>query len=444
MLWALVAATLRELCGRHPERVDAIGITNQRESVVAWDRRDGRVLAPSIGWQDQRTAARCAQLTAEGALELVRSSTGLVLDPYFSATKMAWLLDEGLSTTNLALGTVDAWLLWNLTGGSSGGLFATDASNASRTLLYDLDQGTYGDELLELFGVPRAVLAEIHPSCGRLSSVSAEGIAELEGTPISALAGDQHAALFGQCCFDEGTAKVTYGTGAFVLSQQGATRPADHEGLLTTVAWDLGTHGERRFALEGSAFIAGAAISWLRDELGIIEDPASLEPLARQCSGAEGLRFIPALVGLGSPWWDEGARGALVGITRGSGRAQLAHAVLDALSFEVRAITDAMAEGSAHPLVSLRADGGVAVMDLLLERQANQSKLLVERSANVEATASGAAMMAGLAEGVFGSLPELSATWAAESRFAPFGDDEAVDQAYASWLDALERSRSWA
>jgi len=442
-LWTLTQATVAEVSERHQGPFAGIGITNQRETVVAWNRSEGNVLAPALGWQDQRTAARCAELRAEGALGLVRRRTGLVLDPYFSATKMAWLLEQGIETKDLALGTVDAWLLWNLTGGTAGGVFATDTTNAARTALYDLDDDGYADDLSELFGVPRRFLAEIRPSCGRFGSVSAEGLRGLAGTPISGIMGDQHAALFGQCCFERGMAKATYGTGAFVLSQQGTERPSTHEGLLTTMAWDLGARGGRSFSLEGSAFIAGAAISWLRDQLGIISDPSELEELALGASGAGGMSFIPAFVGLGSPWWDDTASGALVGITRGSGRAQVAQAVIDALCFEVRAITDAMAEGASSALRSLRADGGAAAMDLLLERQATQSNVLVERAANLEATATGVAMMAGLAEGTFDSLDQLSALWEAERRFTPAGDLDAAEDAYHAWLEALERARSW-
>ncbi len=442
-IWSLTQQCLREVCDRHEGSFAGIGITNQRETVAAWNRRDGRVLAPAIGWQDQRTASRCAELRELGAGELVRRRTGLVLDPYFSATKMAWLVEHGVETKDLALGTVDAWLLWNLTGGAHGGVFATDVTNAARTSLYDLDDGDYADELLELFGVPRHALAAIRPSCGRFGTVGAGGLGALGGTPISAIVGDQHAALFGQRCFDPGMVKVTYGTGAFVLSQQGPTRPTDHEGLLTTMAWDLGACGPRSYALEGSAFIAGSAVGWLQDQLGVIEHPTELESLAKGAPDAGGMSFIPGFVGLGSPWWDDSASGALLGITRGSGRAQLAQAVIDALCFEVRAITDAMGAGPGPALLALRADGGAAAMDRLLERLATQSGVLVERAANLEATATGVALMAGLAEGVFDSLDQLSTRWEPERRFEPAGERAPADDAYHGWLRALERARSW-
>ena len=445
-IWRLVVETVSELASRRSGGFAAVGITNQRETVVAFDRATGTPLSPALVWQDKRTAARCAELRQTAAGEQVRRSTGLVLDPYFSATKMAWLLEEGRldDAVEPSLATVDAWILWRLTGGPDGGVFATDPSNASRTLLYDLDERRYGEGLLELFAVPSAMLPELRPSCGRFGTVARAALPALAGTPVSGVLGDQQAALFGQRCFEPGMVKATYGTGAFVLAQTGSLRPAAVEGLLTTAAWDLGEHGGFAFALEGSAFIAGAAIQWLRDQLGIISAADELEELAGKTTGAEGLSFIPAFVGLGSPWWDESARGALVGITRGSGRAQLADAVIDSLAFEVRAITDAMADALGSPLRSLRADGGAAAMDLLLARQAQQSGLTVTRPSSHESTAAGAALIAGLAEGVIGSLDELSESWEAEASFNPDEDRTLADLAYESWLAALERSRRWA
>jgi glycerol kinase len=443
-IWRSVVACVAEVAGRANGPIASIGITNQRETVVAFDRHDGQARGPAIVWQDKRTAEACRALSAAGASGVVRERTGLTIDPYFSATKMSWLLTDGRleGARQPSLGTVDAWLLYKLSGGPGAGRFATDASNASRTLLYDLDTGDYDDELLELFGIQRDHLAEIAPSCGRFATVRAPELSGLAGTPISAILGDQQAALFGQRCLSPGMVKVTYGTGAFVLAQQGTQRPAAVEGLLTTVAWDLGEHGARSFALEGSAFIAGAAVQWLRDQLGLIDAAAELEPLARSVPAAEGLRFIPAFVGLGSPFWDEGARGALFGITRGSGRAQLANAVIDALAFEVRAITDQMAPAGA-PLQAVRVDGGAAAMDLLLERLATQTDLAVSRPASLESTAIGAALLAGLAEGLIGSLDELEASWSLDATFSPAADRSAAEAEYRSWLSSLERSRTW-
>jgi glycerol kinase len=439
-IWSLVIETLNEVAAllhARGETVAAIGITNQRETTVAWDRTSGAALAPAIVWQDQRTAARCATLRSSDRHEAIRAMTGLVLDPYFSATKMEWLLASGtLDRANeLALGTVDSWILWNLTG-----TFATELSNASRTMLCDIDAGAWSPELCSIFGVPPESLAPIKASCGRFAAVTNPAVASLKGVAVSGILGDQQAALFGQACFSPGMVKATYGTGAFVMANAGTTRPAPTEGLLTTVAW--ADEDEVTFALEGSAFIAGAAIQWLRDELGIIEDASALEPLARTASEAGGLSFIPAFAGLGSPWWDDTATGALVGITRGSGRAELASAVIDALAFEVRAITDAMGANGAG-LREIRVDGGAAVMDLLLERLADQARLRVTRPRSLERTALGVASLAGLAEGFFRSTEQLSELWQEAASFSPSDDLERCQLAYDRWLDALARSRDF-
>ncbi len=445
-IWRNIAATLVDVASRrdHSIPLAAIGITNQRETVVAWDRATGEVLSPALVWQDKRTTDRCDNLRQAGHLEKVRHATGLVLDPYFSATKMNWLLESGRldHARQLALGTVDSWVIWNLTGGTEGGSFVTDASNASRTLLYDLHSRSWSQHLCDLFGVPLGALADIKPSCGRFGTVSSLALEELRGTPVSGVLGDQQAALFGQACFAPGMVKATYGTGAFVLATTGPDVPVAPDGLLSTVAWDLGDHGGLTYALEGSAFVAGAAIQWLRDELGIITAAADVEDLARQAETSDGLRFIPAFVGLGSPWWDDSARGSLIGITRGSGRAQLARAVVDSLAFEVRAITDAMSSAAGQPLTRLRADGGAAAMNLLLAHQADQSRVLVERPTSLESTALGAATIAGLAEGVFSSLDDLATHWSPSASFVPV-EDAAADLAYQGWLDALERSKNW-
>ena len=437
-------AALATRCAERGEQVDAIGITNQRETVVAWDRSDGSVLAPAPVWQDKRTAARCAALRDAGHLERVRQLTGLVLDPYFSATKMAWLVDHADvgRAKHLALGTIDSWLTWQLTGGADAGSFVTDPSNASRTLLYDLDQGRFSDELAELFEVPFDALAELRPSCGRFGVVRHAGLPMLAGVPISGILGDQQAALFGQACTSPGMVKTTYGTGAFVLVNAGDRRPATADGLLSTVAWDLGAKGGTAYALEGSAFVAGAAIQWLRDELGIIDSASGIESLARTAAISDTMRFVPAFVGLGSPFWDESARGAMVGITKGSGRAELARAVVESLSYEVRAITDAMAVAGLT-LQEMRVDGGAAAMDLLLQNQADQSRVDVCRPSSIESTALGAATIAGLAEGIFGSLEELSMLWSETERFSPVLDAELAELSYAAWQDAVERSRRW-
>jgi glycerol kinase len=460
-IWDAVRSTLAEVAGRlaaSGTAVAAVGITNQRETAVAWDRHSGRPLHRAIVWQDRRTAARCDELRDAGHLALVRDRTGLVLDPYFSATKYAWMLDEGglagtASSPHLALGTVDSWVLWRLTGGPSGGVFATDPTNASRTLLFDVRALGWSDELCELFGVPARALAEVRPSCGRFGAVDAAAVggagaaAVLAGAPVSGIAGDQQAALFGQACFEPGMAKVTYGTGSFVLAHAGATCPLPPEGLVATVAWDLGDRGgEGRvaYALEGSTFVSGAAIQWLRDGLGIIERAEDVGPLAESVPDSGGVTVVPAFTGLGSPWWDPRARGTITGITRGSGRPQLARAVVEAVAYQVRDMVDAMARATGRPCTQLRADGGAAAMDLLLQLQADQLQAPVARPRSVESTALGAATLAGLAEGVWGSLDELASLWRLDVEHVPRVDRELADLAYAGWLRAVERSRDWA
>jgi glycerol kinase len=448
-IWDHVRATLAELVGRlGGARPAAIGITNQRETVVAWDPTTGHPLHRAIVWQDRRTADRCAQLREAGHLDEVREKTGLVLDPYFSATKMEWLLTQGglsgAAPGRLAMGTVDSWVLWNLTGGPAGGVFATDVSNASRTLLFDIHARKWSGELAELFGVPLGTLPEVRATCGRFGEVAAGAAANpLAGTPISGVAGDQQSALFGQACFEVGMAKATYGTGSFVLANVGALCPPPSDGLVTSLAWDLGGHGPGPiYALEGSTFVSGAAIQWLRDNLGVIERAEDLGPLAGSVADSGGVSVVPAFTGLGSPWWDPTARGTILGLTRGAGRGQLARAVVESIAFSVRAMVSAMAEAAAAPSV-LRVDGGAAAMDLLLQLQADQLGIQVARPTSVESTALGAAMLAGLAEGVWGSLDELASLWRLDAEFTPEADRELADAAYAIWLRTVERSKRW-
>jgi glycerol kinase len=475
-IWEAVCATLAEVGGRLAEAgrtVAAIGITNQRETLVAFDRSTGQPLHRAIVWQDRRTADICAELEGAGHLPMVRERTGLMLDPYFTATKITWLLRHGAlalgpESVDLAFGTVDSWLLWNLTGGTKGGEFATDTSNASRTMLLDTSTLAWSDDLCALFGVSRHTLPEVRPSAGRFGTTHLPDLgparAVLDGLPISGVLGDQQAALFGQCCFDPGMVKVTYGTGSFVLANAGAVRPAAPDGLTVSVAWDLGTAagpgadpvrtatdgGDAAeggvavaYALEGSTFVSGAAIQWLRDGLGIINDAAEVGPLAESVGDSGGVTFVPALTGLGSPWWDPAARGIITGLTRGVGRAQIARACVEAIAFQVRDMTDAMAAASATPLSSLRADGGAAAMDLLLRLQAEQSRMPVARPQSTESTALGAATLAGLAVGVWGSLGELSGLWSASSQFEPEVPLELTDALYDVWRRTVERSRGW-
>ncbi len=457
-IWDLVQLTLSDVATRLRavgETVAAIGITNQRETVVAWDRLTGRPRHRAIVWQDRRTAEHTDELRAAGHLTLVREQTGLVLDPYFSATKMAWLLGPGgvAADDDLVLGTVDAWVIWNLTGGPAGGVLATDATNAARTSLFDIRSLRWSDELADVFGVPLGALPEVRPSCGRFGTVGGElgrRGGPLAGVPVSGVAGDQQAALFGQACFSPGMAKATYGTGTFVLLNVGERCPPPPEGLLVTVAWDLGERGGSSpvaYALEGAVFVTGAAIQWLRDGLGIIDDAAGIGPLASQVADSGGVYVVPAFTGLGSPWWDPYARGTITGLSRGLGAPHVARAVLEGIAFQVRDVVEAMrrVEGDARgDLSTLRVDGGASAQDLLLQLQADQLRVHVARPATTEITALGAATLAGLAEGVWGSLDDLTALWSEEAAFEPQATPFAADTAYAGWRGAVERSLRWA
>jgi glycerol kinase len=442
-IWEAVGATLGDLLGGIEEPIAAIGITNQRETTVAWDRRSGRPLHRAIVWQDRRTAGMCEALEAAGHLDLIRARTGLVLDPYFSATKMAWLLAEGGlgAGPDLAFGTVDSWLIWRLTQGAA---HLTDATNASRTLLFDINTLRWDGELAELFGIPLTALPEVGPSSGRLALTAAGAVPGLPaGIPISGVAGDQQAALFGQGCFSPGMTKNTYGTGSFVLMNVGRDRPAPVDGLLTTVAWSLGETGRVAYALEGAIFITGAAVQWLRDGLGLIADAAALGPLAESVSDSGGAYLVPALTGLGSPWWDPHARGTMLGLTRGVTGAHLARAVVESMAYQTRDVVDSMTAAAAQPLTELRVDGGASVMTLLLQIQADLLGVPVVRSTVKETTALGAAFLAGLAEGIWTSLEEIAAAWTYDARAEPAPDRAVQEAAYDGWRRAVERSRRW-
>ena len=423
--------------------VTTIGITNQRETAVVWDRRTGRPRHRAIVWQDRRTAGRCDELRAAGREPLVRERTGLVLDSYFSATKWEWLLTEGgvEAGPDLALGTVDSWILWWLTGGPNGGVHATDPSNASRTLVYDIDARDWSDELCAVFGVPRAGLPDVRPSSGRFGMTMPELAAGL-AVPVSGIAGDQQSALFGQACFETGMSKNTYGTGSFVLTNLGATHPPPTEGLLTSVGWDLG--GDVVYVMEGAIFVTGAAIQWLRDGIGIIGDAAETGPLAAGVEDSGGVVFVPAFTGLGSPWWDPYARGSVFGLTRGSGRAQIARAVVESMAWQTRDVVDAITSAAGTKISELRVDGGASVMDLLCQFQADVLGVPVRRPMVKETTALGAAYLAGLAEGVWASPSEAAASWAEESVFEPAMPADDVARKYDEWHRAVERARGWA
>ncbi len=426
------------------ETIAAIGITDQRETVVVWDRSTSRPLHRAIVWQDRRTAARCEQLESTGALELVRSRTGLVLDPYFSGTKLEWLFTEAgvRSDPEVAVGTIDSWLVWKLTDGAA---HVTDPSNASRTMLFDIIDGAWSAALCDLLHVPMHVLPEVRPSSGRLG-VTTDSCPLGAGIAISGIAGDQQAALFGQTCFQAGMAKNTYGTGSFVLMNVGTSCPSPADGLLTTIAWSLTNDAgeiETTYAYEGAIFVTGAAVQWLRDELQIIDAAPTISELAQSVPDSDGVVIVPAFTGLGSPWWDPYARGAVLGITRGTTRAHLARATLDAMALQTRDVAEAMSASAGHGLEELRADGGAAT-DLVLQLQADQLGVRVLRPAVSETTALGAAYLAGLAEGFWSSLEEISENWCIDATFTPQGDRALLDAAHTQWRRAVERSLDWA
>ena len=443
-IWEAVQATLADVCARLDERPAAIGITNQRETVLRWSRSRSAPLERAIVWQDRRTAARCAELTGDGLLPLIRERTGLVLDPYFSASKLEWLFAGGEPAPgpDLAVGTIDSWIIWNLTGGA---VHATDATNASRTMLFDIGALAWSAELCELFGVPMDTLPEVRPSSGDFG-VTASSAACGPGVPIRGVAGDQQAALFGQAAFRPGDAKNTYGTGSFVLMNVGSAPPEPVEGLLTTVAWLLeGPAGpEPAYALEGAIFVTGATVQWLRDGLGIIDAASELEALAAECASTGGVFLVPAFAGLGSPYWDPRARGTIVGLTRGTGRPEIARAAIEAMVYQTRDVVKAMTAAAGTGLRSLRADGGASAMDSMLQLQADHLGVPVHRPRVQEATALGAAYLAGLAAGVWPSTTEIAEHWQLDRAFQPAAPRATLDAAYADWKRAVERSRNWA
>jgi glycerol kinase len=409
----------------------AIGITNQRETAVAWDRASGRPLHRAIVWQDRRTAARCDVLRADGVEPLVRERTGLVLDPYFSATKYEWLLREGGVGPDACLGTIDAWLLFKLAG-----RHATDYSNASRTMLFNIRTLEWDEGLCELFGVPVEALPEPVPTAGVLGETQALG----GSVPVAALVGDQQAALYGQGCHSPGLAKNTFGTGSFLLSHAGSTPPPIEEGLIATVAW--GIDGRVDYALESSMFVTGAAVQWLRDGLGIIDEAAETEALAASLESNDGIYFVPALAGLGSPYWDPYARGTIVGLTRGAGRAHLARATLESIAYQTVDAAVAQNRALGAELRELRADGGATVNGWLMQFQADVLGVPVLVSAIEETTALGAAYLAGVAVGAW-SEEDVRAMWTAARSYEPRMDSDRREALLEDWRRAVERSRGW-
>jgi glycerol kinase len=422
--------------------VAAVGIANQRETTLLWDRRTGRPLHRAIVWQDRRTAGACEALRAQGVEPLVAEKTGLRLDPYFSATKLAWLLDQvpgaraAAERGELAFGTVDTWLLWKLTGGR---VHATDASNASRTLLLNLHTGAWDEELLRVFRIPAAVLPEVRDTAGEFGAV-AEGL-PAAGVPVTALVGDQQGALFGQACLRPGMAKATYGTGTFLLLNTGAEPVRSKNALLGTVAWRLG--GRLTYALEGAVFVAGAAVQWLRDELKLVQSAAELDALAASVPDAGGAFLVPAFAGLGAPHWDPYARGALVGLTRGVNRAHLCRAVLEAIAFQTTELLAAMERDAGLGLAELRVDGGVSRSEPLLQIQADLLGHAVVRPLVSETTALGAAALAGVGARVL-APEEFAAHWSEDRRVEPRTGAAERESRMREWARAVERSRNWA
>ncbi|HVQ87604.1 MAG TPA: glycerol kinase GlpK [Actinomycetes bacterium] len=440
-IWAAVLEAAQRAIETSPESPHCVGITNQRETVVLWDRETQGAPRPAIVWQDRRTASDCERLRQAGFEAMVKAKTGLRLDPYFSASKLSWVKDhepaiwQGVLEGRVAIGTVDSYLVSRITGGAH---HVTDHSNASRTLLFDLQTLSWSEELCDLFGVPLAALPDIVPSYGVVGHTDPETFLGLD-LPISGIAGDQQAALFGQTCFTPGDSKCTYGTGSFVLTNTGATAVHTDTGLLTTVAWSE-PGGGTTFALEGSIFVTGAAVQWLRDGLGIIDSAEQSAALARSVPDSGGVVFVPALTGMGAPDWDPSARGAIFGITRSTTAAHIARATLEAIAFEVRDVVDLMTHEAHVAVPSLAVDGGASANDLLCQLQADQLGVPVLRPDVVETTALGAAFLAGLGSGVWSSLEELRRTWQLQQRFEPGERDNA---AHRQWRFAVERAKGW-
>jgi glycerol kinase len=445
-IWATQSAVAVEALGRAhagPGDVAAIGITNQRETTVVWDRETGRPVHNAIVWQDRRTAEFCDRLKADGHGSLITGKTGLVVDAYFSGSKVAWILDnvpgarKQAQQGRLAFGTVDSWLVWNLTGGA---VHVTDVSNASRTMLFNIHTMAWDDELLEVIGVPRSVLPEVRSSSEVYGRVTADlGLAEL---PIAGIAGDQQAALFGQMCVSPGLTKNTYGTGCFLLQNTGEKPVTSRNQLVSTVAWTV--NGRTQYALEGSVFIGGAVVQWLRDGLGLIRQSADVERLATSVDDNGGVYLVPAFAGLGAPHWDPYARGLIIGITRGTTAAHIARAAVESIAYQVADLLDAVQRDSGIPLAELRVDGGAASNDLLMQFQADLLGVPVVRPAVTETTALGAAYLAGLAVGFWTSPGEIAQQWQVDRRFTPLMASAHAEALRGRWRDALERAGRWA
>ena len=448
-IWATEKRALAEAVDSahiDPKRIAAVGITNQRETTILWDRATGQPVYNAIVWQCRRTAPICDRLAADGLGETVTDKTGLLIDAYFSGTKIKWLLDnvpgvrERAERGELCAGTVDSWLIWQLTGGC---VHVTDYSNASRTMLFNIHTLQWDEDLCHALGIPMQLLPEPRPNSEPYGVIAENipGLEALAGIPICGSAGDQPAALFGQACFTPGQAKNTYGTGCFTLMNVGAEPVRSKAGLVTSVGWSV--NGRTTYALEGSVFNAGSTIQWLRDELGLIQSAPECDRLAESVPSSGGVYVVPAFTGLGAPYWDMYARGTIVGLTRGTTRAHIARAVLDSIAFQVTDLVRAMNDDAPCPLTTLRVDGGASVSDILMQTQADMLRLPVDRPAQVETTAFGAAALAGLAVGVWSGLEELERLRRSQHVFLPRREEAACTADYRQWRRAVERSRMW-
>jgi glycerol kinase len=444
-IWSSQNAVIGEvlaMTGIPAKEIAAIGITNQRETTIVWDRSTGKPIHPAIVWQDRRTAQRCETLKNAGHEALFRERTGLLLDPYFSGTKIAWILEhvEGArkmaESGNLAFGTVDTWLLWNLTGGQ---VHATDASNASRTLLMNIESGQWDPQLLEILEIPESMLPEIRDSSGEFGKTSNGSCPA--GIPIAGIAGDQQAALFGQACISPGLAKNTYGTGCFMLMPTGENLIRSNNNLLTTVAWQI--HGQMEYALEGSIFVAGAAIQWLRDELGLVKSAQECDELAASVESSNGLFLVPAFTGLGAPHWDPDARGLMIGLTRGINRAHICRATLEAIAFQTNDLIRSMESDSGQSLLELRVDGGASQSNPLMQFQADLLGVPVVRPDCIETTALGAAYLAGLATDVWPNRADITSQWKESKRYLPEKTGKDMELLEKGWAKAVERAKNW-
>jgi len=437
-----VAKKLLRTVNVEPNQIAAIGITNQRETTIVWDKKTGKPVYNAIVWQCRRTASMCDELKAQGLADLIKRKTGLVIDAYFSATKLEWILQnvpgvlEKAKKGEIAFGTVDSWLIWNLTGGK---VHATDVSNASRTMLFNVSDLRWDEELLDMFNVPRSVLPQVFPS-SHIYGVTDKDIFGVE-IPIAANIGDQQAALFGQMCVRAGMVKNTYGTGCFILMNIGDKPIFSRSGLLTTVAWKL--KDEVCYALEGSVFIAGAAIQWLRDELRMVESAQETEQMALSVPNSAGVYVVPAFVGLGAPYWDMYARGAIFGLTRGSKKEHIVRAVLESIAYQTRDVVEVMCEECQTELKTLRVDGGASKNNFLMQFQADILNVPVERPKVNETTALGAAYLAGLAVGYWESMEQIESQWQLDRKFVPNMDEKEREELYKGWRKAVERAKGW-